>query len=117
LVEAVQSVLGGPGEEGGLGEGFVEACLSCLGWSPQAVVEAFIEGRLPPQVASLERGLRRAWKGKKGDLDKAYRVDKELAAKEGQRQLALEREAEMDAWILSREYDDDYDDQVGRRNM
>lgn len=35
MVKSVQAVLGGPGEPGGLGEGFVEACLSVLGWSPQ----------------------------------------------------------------------------------
>ncbi len=36
MVDSVQAVLGRPGEAGGLGEGFVEACLSVLGWSPQA---------------------------------------------------------------------------------
>lgn len=35
MVKSVQAVLGGAGEPGGLGEGFVEACLSVLGWSPQ----------------------------------------------------------------------------------
>lgn len=28
----------------------------------QGVIEAVLEDRLPPQVASLNRGLRRAWK-------------------------------------------------------
>lgn len=28
----------------------------------QAVIEVVLEGRLPPQVAGLNRGLRRAWK-------------------------------------------------------
>lgn len=50
--------------------------------------------------------------GKKGDLDKAYRVDKALAAAEAKRLIALERRQEEDAYLLSREYDDDYDDQV-----
>lgn len=50
--------------------------------------------------------------GKKGDLDKAYRVDKELAAAEAKRLIAMEKRQEDDAYLLSREYDDDYDDQV-----
>lgn len=29
---------------------------------PQAVIEAVLEDRLPPQVATLNRGLGRAWK-------------------------------------------------------
>ena len=41
LVKTVQAVLGGPDEQGGLGEGFVEACLSVLGWAPQVRVGAF----------------------------------------------------------------------------
>ncbi|CAB1120748.1 unnamed protein product [Ectocarpus sp. CCAP 1310/34] len=114
MVKSVQAVLGGTGEPGGLGEGFVEACLSVLGWSPQGVIEAVLEDRLPPQVANLNRGLRRAWKGKKGDLDKAYRVDKDLAAAEAKRLIAMEKRQEDDAYLLSREYDDDYDDQAWR---
>lgn len=35
MVKSVQAVLGGTDKPGGLGEGFVEACLSVLGWSPQ----------------------------------------------------------------------------------
>lgn len=35
MVKSVQAVLGGADEPGGLGEGFVEACLSVLGWEPQ----------------------------------------------------------------------------------
>lgn len=37
LIKSVQAVLGGVDDEsgGGLGEGFVEACLSVLDWSPQ----------------------------------------------------------------------------------
>lgn len=50
--------------------------------------------------------------GKKGDLDKAYRVDKDLAAAEAKRLIAMEKRQEDDAYLLSREYDDDYDDQV-----
>lgn len=50
--------------------------------------------------------------GKKGDLDKAYRVDKDLAAAEAKRLIAMEKRQEDDAFLLSREYDDDYDDQV-----
>ncbi|CAN0449826.1 unnamed protein product, partial [Ectocarpus sp. 8 AP-2014] len=115
--KSVQAVLGGTEEPGGLGEGFVEACLSVLGWSPQGVIEAVLEDRLPPQVAKLNRGLRRAWKGKKGDLDKAYRVDKDLAAAEAKRLIAMEKRQEDDAYLLSREYDDDYDDQYDDREV
>lgn len=50
--------------------------------------------------------------GKKGDLDKAYRIDKDLAAAEAKRLIAMEKRQEDDAYLLSREYDDDYDDQV-----
>ncbi|CAN0552078.1 unnamed protein product, partial [Ectocarpus sp. 12 AP-2014] len=78
----------------------------------QGVIEAVLEDRLPPQVANLNRGLQRAWKGKKGDLDKAYRVDKDLAAAEAKRLIAMEKRQEDDAYLLSREYDDDYDDQA-----
>lgn len=35
MIKAVQAVLGGTEEPGGLGDGFVEACLSVFGWSPQ----------------------------------------------------------------------------------
>lgn len=31
----------------------------------QAVIGAILEDRLPPQVAGLDRGLRRAWKVRK----------------------------------------------------
>ncbi|CAM9552335.1 unnamed protein product, partial [Scytosiphon promiscuus] len=117
MVKSVQAVLGGVEEPGGLGEGFVEACLSVLGWSPQGVIEAVLEDRLPPQVANLNRGLRRAWKGKKGDLDKAYRIDKDLAASEAKRLIAMEKRQEDDAYLLSREYDDDYDDQYDDREV
>lgn len=50
--------------------------------------------------------------GKTGDLDKAYRVDKDLAAAEAKRLIAMEKRQEDDAYLLSREYDDDYDDQA-----
>ena len=50
--------------------------------------------------------------GKKGDLDKPYRIDKDLAAAEAKRLIAMEKRQEDDAYLLSREYDDDYDDQV-----
>ena len=50
--------------------------------------------------------------GKKGELDKGYRVDKDLAAAEAKRLIAFERQQEDDAYLLSKEYDDDYDDQV-----
>lgn len=39
-------------------------------------------------------------------------MDKELAASEAKKLIALERRQEDDAFLLSREYDDDYDDQV-----
>ncbi len=58
------------------------------------------------------RGFVSTLQGKKGDLDKAYRVDKDLAAAEAKRLIAMERRQEDDAYLLSREYDDDYDDQV-----
>lgn len=35
MIKSILAVFGGPGEAGGLGEGFVEACLSVFGWSPQ----------------------------------------------------------------------------------
>lgn len=42
MVKSVQAVFGGPGEEGGLGEGFIEACLSVLGWSPQVSLVTYL---------------------------------------------------------------------------
>ena len=56
--------------------------------------------------------LIRLCQGKKGDLDKPYRIDKGLAAAEAKRLIAMEKRQEDDAYLLSREYDDDYDDQV-----
>ena len=44
LVKSVQAVLGGVEDDpGGLGEGFVEACLSVLDWSPQVRHRQFQE--------------------------------------------------------------------------
>lgn len=45
-------------------------------------------------------------------MDKPYRIDKGLAAAEAKRLIAMEKRQEDDAYLLSREYDDDYDDQV-----
>lgn len=39
-------------------------------------------------------------------------MDKDLAAAEAKRLIAMEKRQEDDAYLLSREYDDDYDDQV-----
>lgn len=39
-------------------------------------------------------------------------MDKDLAATEAKRLIAMEKRQEDDAYLLSREYDDDYDDQA-----
>ncbi|CAM9233094.1 unnamed protein product, partial [Phaeothamnion confervicola] len=110
-IKEVQAVLGGPGAENGLGDGFVGACLAGMGFSVEAVVGAILEDSLPPHLARLDRGLQKAWRGKRGDNDRGY------AAADGEERAALkeqlrasEREAEKDAYILLREYGDDYDD-------
>lgn len=53
LIKSVQAVLGGVDDESGgsLGEGFVEACLSVLDWSPQ------VRRRLPSQKILVQGRL------------------------------------------------------------
>ena len=64
MVKSVQAVLGGVGEPGGLGEGFVEACLSVLGWSPQVREREPTTRR--PECCVKRPGVPWMWNGRGG---------------------------------------------------
>ncbi|CAM9426021.1 unnamed protein product [Chrysoparadoxa australica] len=110
-IQQVQSILGGPEQEGGVGAGYVEACLSLLDNDVQRVIMALLEGTVPAVLAAVPRTLGTAWRGKKGENDRGYSVDQEMAAAVKTTALAEERSQEMQSYALSREYGDDYDDQ------
>lgn len=111
-----------------LGEGFIEACLAAYRGNMEEIVDALLTNNLQPKLLMLDRGLQKVWIGKGGNAARAtvsLDAKKRDAANVYQavddakfKQLQLERvrkleaEQEYDAMLLSREYNDDYDDQV-----
>ncbi|KAJ1415099.1 hypothetical protein B484DRAFT_422434, partial [Ochromonadaceae sp. CCMP2298] len=110
-----------------LGEGFIQACLDVYGGSDaqEEVIEALLLDNLNPKLLLLDRGLQKMWKGKGGGNGdrisvngaardaEAYREveDGEFKQRQIMRVREMERQSQEDAAIISREYQDDYDDQ------
>lgn len=123
-----------------LGEGFVEACLGFYKNNAEEVIEALLSDNLNPQLSGIDRSLKKMWVGKqslvrdsssllytnqtntsKAHEDKiTYKAFMNTAQQENKRfqevQKAMvkniEKSQEYDAYIVDKEYDDDYDDQV-----
>jgi hypothetical protein len=111
-----------------LGEGFIEACIAAYKGNMEEIVDALLTNNLPPKLLLLDRGLQKVWIGKGGNASRetvsldAKKRDSSVVYKAVDdanfKQLQLERvrkmeaEQEYDALLLSREYNDDYDDQV-----
>lgn len=111
-----------------LGEGFIEACLAAYKGNVEEIIDALLSDNLQPSLLVLDRSLQKMWIGKGGgaaqgaiSLD-AQRRDASVVYKAVEdanfKQLQLERlqkmeaQLEYDHMLLSREYNDDYDDQV-----
>jgi hypothetical protein len=115
-----------------LGEGFIEACIAAYKGNMEEIVDALLTNNLPPKLLLLDRGLQKVWIGKGGNASRetvsldAKKRDSTVVYKAVDdanfKQLQLERvrkmeaEQEYDALLLSREYNDDYDDQVGTQH-
>jgi hypothetical protein len=123
-----------------LGEGFVEACLGFYKNSTEEVIEALLSNNLHPQLSAIDRSLKKMWVGKAGLVrdtgslhytkdgksSKAHEgkinykafmnesVDENKKFKEVQKSMvkSIEKSEQYDAYIVDKEYDDDYDDQV-----
>jgi hypothetical protein len=111
-----------------LGEGFIEACIAAYKGNMEEIVDALLTNNLPPKLLLLDRGLQKVWIGKGGNASRetvsldAKKRDSSVVYKAVDdanfKQLQLERvrkmeaEQEYNALLLSREYNDDYDDQV-----
>jgi hypothetical protein len=114
-----------------LGEGFIEACIAAYKGNMEEIVDALLANNLPPKLLLLDRGLQKVWIGKGGNASRetvslnAKKRDSAVVYKAVDdanfKQLQLERvrkmeaEQEYDALLLSREYNDDYDDQVRKQ--
>jgi len=111
-----------------LGEGFVEACLDIYHGNVEQVIDAIFADNLHPALKSLDRRLQKVWIGKQdrepeflqksGHSSAGVSASAAAAASSTARSITkervrlMERKQEWDSYILSKEYDDDYDDQV-----
>ena len=109
-----------------LGEGFVEACLDIYHGNVEQVIDAIFADNLHPALKALDRCLQKVWIGKQDRepefLQKSGHpsagVPASAVASSSARNITkervrlMERKQEWDSYILSKEYDDDYDDQV-----
>lgn len=111
-----------------LGEGFIEACISAYKGNMEELIDALLTNNLQPKLLVLDRSLQKVWIGKGGSASKETvsldaksrdaRVVYKAVEDEAFKQVQLERVRKMEAqqafdhMLLSREYNDDYDDQV-----
>lgn len=111
-----------------LGEGFIEACTAVYKGNMDEIVDALLTNNLQPKLLMLDRTLKKVWVGKGGagsqetvsldakkrDASVVYKAvdDKEFKAAQLERVRRMEAQQEYDHMLLSREYNDDYDDQV-----
>jgi hypothetical protein len=128
-----------------LGEGFIEACLGFYRNNTEDVIEALLSDNLHPQLSGIDRSLKKMWVGKqslvrdntsllfttqtntsKAHEDKInYKAFMNNNQQENKRfqevQKAMikniEKSQEYDSYIIDKEYDDDYDDQVLRYHV
>jgi hypothetical protein len=113
-----------------LGEGFIEICIEAYKGNIEELIEALLMDNLQPKLLLLDRTLQKMWLGRGGaaadstvslrpqDRDAAavYKSveDKDFRSLQKQRVQQMEQQREMDHMLLTREYQDDYDDQVRR---
>jgi hypothetical protein len=111
-----------------LGEGFIEACIAAYKGNMEELIDALLTNNLQPKLLVLDRSLQKVWIGKGGNASKETvsldaksrdaRVVYKAVEDEAFKQVQLERVRKMEAqqafdhMLLSREYNDDYDDQV-----
>jgi activating signal cointegrator complex subunit 2 len=105
-----------------LGEGFVEACLDIYNGNVELVIDALFADDLHPALKALDRRMQKVWIGKQDKepefLQKPGHPSASASASASSRSITkervrlMERKQEWDSYILSKEYDDDYDDQV-----
>ena len=103
-----------------LGEGFIEACLDIYNGSADRVIDAILTEDLHPALKGLDRRLQKVWIGKKDTEPEFLKPSSAAAAAASdnarsltkERARLMQRQQEWDSYILSKEYDDDYDDQV-----
>jgi hypothetical protein len=111
-----------------LGEGFIEACISAYKGNMEELIDALLTNNLQPKLLVLDRSLQKVWIGKGGNASKetvsldaksrdarvVYKAVEDAAFKQVQLERVRKMEAQQafDHMLLSREYNDDYDDQV-----
>lgn len=112
-----------------LGEGFIEACIGAYKGNVEEVIDALLTDNLQPSLLVLDRSLQKMWIGKGGggaqgaisldaqrrDASVVYKAVEDASFKQLQmeRIKKMEAQQEYDHMLLTREYNDDYDDQVG----
>lgn len=114
-----------------LGEGFVEACLDIYNGNVEQVIDALFADNLHPALKALDRRMQKVWIGKQdrepeflqkpghpSSSSSSSSAASASASSSSSRSITkervrlMERKQEWDSYILSKEYDDDYDDQV-----
>ncbi len=122
------------------GEGFIEACLGFYKNNAEEVIDAFVSDNLHPQLSSIDRSLKKMWVGKQSlvrDNSTLLYTNEKSTSKAHEEKISykafmnsnqqenkrfqeiqkavvknIEKSQEYDAYIVDKEYDDDYDDQV-----
>jgi len=93
-----------------LGVGFIETCLKVYNGNTDQVIDGILMNNLHPSLQLLDKRMQKMWVSKQDHKPEANAATYKSHMKERVRHM--EKQQEYDSYLIAKEYDDDYDDQV-----